>query len=87
MDDSLFTEAEAFAALPFGVPELALVLRITQAQVRLALDDEANPLGQAIRRGWLKARASQMRIINTLAAQGSTPAMHMALDFMRYIEQ
>lgn len=79
-------EAESFAKLPFGVPDLAVVLRKSEAAIRVAIDNPEDLLGQAIRRGWLHAKAEKMRIINTLAAQGSTPAMHMALDFMRHLE-
>lgn len=85
-DEKLLSEAEAFAGLPFGVPDLAVVLRRSESDLRIAIDDEMNPLGQAIRRGWLKSKAEKMRIINTLAAQGSTPAMHMALEFMNQLE-
>lgn len=85
--EELCKEAEQFAYNLFGVPKLAIVLRMKPEDVQLAIADPDSDLGQAIQRGWLMREAELNEVTLKLAMQGSTPALIEALRMQRSIER
>lgn len=83
MTDELLKDAQEWAELFFTNEELAVMLDIPVADLRVALEDINSPLGQAITRGRLLSEAELRRAIISLAKRGSSPAQAVALDLVR----
>ncbi|HRH68796.1 MAG TPA: hypothetical protein PLB89_04745 [Flavobacteriales bacterium] len=79
-------EAEEWASMPFDTEELALILGLRPEQLRLALDDPDNALGNAVKRGRLLAKAELFKKIKTLSNQGSGPAQLMLKNLLARVE-
>lgn len=79
-------EAEQWAALPYTADQLATILGIKPAVLRIALDDPEDPLGNAIMRGRLIAKGDLYKKIITLSNQGSGPAQAMLRELFEKAE-
>jgi hypothetical protein len=83
MSDDLLKEAQEWAELFFTNDELAMLLEVPAAEIRLALDDSSSPLGSAIMRGRLLSEAELRKSIILLAKRGSSPAQATALQLLQ----
>lgn len=87
MTTEQLTAIEEWAMLPYQTDELAVLYEMPVARLRLAILDPDNPIGQAVNRGRLKAKAELYRKIKVLSDQGSGPAQNMQRQLLDNIEQ
>lgn len=85
-DLRVIEDAREWARLFFGVEALADLLRIDANEIRLAIDDPASELGQAIRDGRRLSEAELRTSILNLAKQGSGPAQAEALRLLKSMD-
>lgn len=83
MTDEELREVELWAEVPFGNQKLALLLDITEEELKVALETEGNKLGRAVKRGRLKTEAEFYRAIIKLSNQGSGPAQTMLQGILK----
>ncbi len=84
--EEMLLEIEGFAELPLGNPELAILMDLPVEDIRVALEDPTNTLGQAIHRGRLRSKAELFRAITQLAKQGSSPAQILLTTYWNHLE-
>lgn len=82
-EQEFLDEAERFAQV-LDVPELAIALGKSAAEIRVAMDNPDNKLGIAIQKGRIRALAELRLNQIRLAAQGSTPAQQAVADFLKH---
>lgn len=84
--EELCNQALEWAQLPVTNTELAILLEVSEAEIRVAMDDSIDPLGRAIRKGRMLARAEFLESVRTLAIQGSGPAQNLYNQLLRSAE-
>lgn len=82
----LLAEAERWGELPFQVDELAILLDIPAAELRVALSDPDDQLCRAIRRGQLRAKGEFYEAVQKLSNNGSGPAQSLLGKLMGRID-
>lgn len=84
--EQLCQEALEWSQLPVSNEQLGILLEISEAEIRVAIDDSEDPLGKAIRKGRMLAKAEFFEAVRTLAMQGSGPAQTLYHQLMRSAE-
>lgn len=76
-------QIEEWAELPFTNDELAVIIEVSPAEIRVALHDDSSPIGNAIKRGRLKTRAEFYKQLIKLSNQGSGPAQTLLHQYLQ----
>jgi hypothetical protein len=86
MTPEFLEEVQHKAGLLFPLPKLSIILEIPEPELRVAMDDPSNPLGQAIHKGRLLREAEIREAVIRLALQGSGPAQAEALRLIKSMD-
>jgi hypothetical protein len=80
-------KAEEMARLPFTVDELAILFEMSAAEVRLAMDDPEDKLGQRIHRGRLLTKSEHYEAVIKLSNNGSGPAQTLLAGYLKRVDE
>jgi len=82
MTEAFILELENYASLMFTREEIAIILEVDPAELKVVLKDSDNPASRAFQRGRLKREAEVRKGIFDLALNGSSPAQTFAMKII-----
>ena len=81
-NESFITEVETYASLMFTKQEIAVILEVDPAELKVLLQDQDTRVFKAFQRGRLKREAEVRKGIFDLAQNGSSPAHAFAMKII-----
>ena len=81
-NESFISDIEAYASLMFTKEEIAVILEVDPAELKVILRDSESPAFKAFQRGRLKREADVRKGIFDLAQNGSSPAQAFAMKII-----
>jgi len=81
-NESCISDIETYASLMFTKEEIAVILEVDPAELKILLLDRESPSFRAFQRGRLKREAEVRKGIFDLAQNGSSPAQAFAMKII-----
>ena len=81
-NESFITEVETYASLMFTKEEIAVILEVDPAELKVLFQERESPAFKAFQRGRLKREAEVRKGIFDLAQNGSSPAQAFAMKII-----
>jgi hypothetical protein len=82
MTEAFIRELENYASLMFTREEIAIILEVDPAELKVILKDGESSASRAFQRGRLKREAEVRKGIFDLAQNGSSPAQAFAMKII-----
>ena len=81
-NESFISDIETYASLMFTKEEIAVILEVDPAELKVLLQERESPAFKAFQRGRLKREAEVRKGIFDLAHNGSSPAQAFAMKII-----